>query len=308
MSDAASLGQLAVHQGLITVAELRQLADELRALALRREPTSLARLLIGRGLPLEGVRGVLAHGTSFSSVACDACGELIPQAQLGERSEQPCPRCGSMVLGFRAFAPPGAPTRRATTDRYPVVLPIPAECDPKGQETNAYGTVLPLPEAPVVNAQEAASRFEDLLSKPVSAEWLAGAPQGLGVFQSSDGELGGVTMGPNDLTGAMVDLAAEVHGARAALKESQARDAQAKGAQAKAESDSAAAADADSDSETPVAEMTRQLSPDEVAEVLSAPPPQPAPTRKRRSRAPLVIVLLLLLGLIAGGVALLLNS
>lgn len=286
MNDAASLGQLAVHQGLITVAELRQLADELRALALRREPTSLARLLIGRGLPAEGVRGVLAQGTDFQSVACDACGELIPQAELGERSERACPRCGSMVLGFRAFAPQGAPPR-STTDRYPVVLPIPEECDPKGQETNAYGTVLPIPEAPVVNPQEIASRFEDLLSKPVSAEWLAGAPQGLGVFQSGDGELGGVTLGPSQLSEAMVDLAAEVHGT----------PAKPTGANQSAP-----------EAEPSIAEMTRQLSADEVAQVLSSPPPGQTAPPKRRSRAPLVIVLLLLLGLIAAGVVLLLQS
>ena len=293
MNDAASLGQLAVHQGLISVAELRQLADELRALALRREATSLARLLIGRGLDPEEVRGVLAQGTSFAAVACDACGELVPQDDLDERREQACPRCGSLLLGFRAFAPPGAPAQRSTTDRYPVVLPIPEECDPKGQDTNAYGTVLPLPEAPVVNDQEAASRFEDLLSKPVSAEWLAEAPQGLGVFQSGDGELGGVTLGPSELTDAMVDLAAEVQGARAARAASATSSAGPRSGGPSAQA------------EPPVAEMTRQLSPDELAQVLATPPPSP---RRRRSRAPLVIVLLLLLGLIAGGIALLLQS
>ncbi|MGE0712916.1 MAG: hypothetical protein AB7N76_11530 [Planctomycetota bacterium] len=216
MTSAASLGQLAVHRKLIDTGELRALSEELRRAVTEGRPSSMARLLIAHGISSDEVRATLACGLGLQSVCCDACATPQENQTLTQRVEVPCPRCGSLLMGFSAFAPSDrVPVARESgvTARYPHVLPLPSGQDPN-DETNAFGIVLPTPPprdprpptgrlGEAVAQGEAAARFQDLVSRGVSGDrldaWLAAAPQGLGTFTSGEGDLGGVTLSPGEL-------------------------------------------------------------------------------------------------------------
>lgn len=155
-----SLGQLAVAAGVITKAQRDHLGVELLRRATSRRPTSMARLLVQAGLSADQVRGLLVRGAHVPAVRCDACELGIPQAQLARREEVPCPRCGSLVLGFAVYAGDGEPDDQTTTtgpapgevdttERWPGVLPVPPDARPPRERgtTDRFAEVLPLPDA-----------------------------------------------------------------------------------------------------------------------------------------------------------------
>lgn len=172
----ASLGQLAVSLGVITVAQRDRMGIELFQRARRGAPTSLARLLLQGGLNAQRVQELLAFGAHLGAVRCDACELGIPQTQLKKREEVPCPRCKSLVLGFAVYsgdphqtaaAPasaendtkPFAPGEAAhaiadvadTTEKWRDVLPVPgaqAAAPRPGAGTDRWPGVLALPPEP----------------------------------------------------------------------------------------------------------------------------------------------------------------
>ena len=159
---------MALKYGLLDPAKRERACATLRAAAKGGQPTSLGRLLIAEGHAPEVVAAVLASGEAASAILCDACGAARAQAELRERGEVPCLRCGSLLLGFRVFAKP--PTRRVSgaTQRYSGVLEIPQGEDPN-DATSPYGVIIPTPgaapcaafnallEADTTNAASAAS-------------------------------------------------------------------------------------------------------------------------------------------------------
>lgn len=147
---SASLGQLAVHYGLLSPAEHSALVDDLRASAQAGAPDSCARRLIRRGIAQRAVLHLLTLGAELGAVLCDGCGEAVPQGELSRREAYPCPRCGCLLFGFRAFlgeprevggdsedtdllphvpdpSGTGSPRESRDTDRYDMVLPLPGE-------------------------------------------------------------------------------------------------------------------------------------------------------------------------------------
>lgn len=339
MTTSATLGQLAVHQGLIEASALRELSDQLRASSQQGEPTSMARLLIASGLEPEAVRAVLACGLALDAVACDGCATPIPQSELNDRSESPCPQCGCMVLGFRAFAPdevagavprrvtakmpgktPEAPLARATTDRYPHVLSLPKdeappEDDSELGETGAYARLIPLPPAdqggpsresgarPTPSVAE--ERFEELIAEPVDAEWLSQAPAGLGMFRSGEGDFGGATLSPDELAKIKREVEQEEQQEAAAAAGSAGTRRLGDAEQARLLRGEVAP------SEPEAPDGTLLLAPGQVAEVLNRPAPADETNPAKGSGPPawvLVVILLVLIGVLAVGVALLLES
>lgn len=173
----ASLGQLAVSLGVLTVAQRDRMGVELFQRTRRKAPTSLARLLLQGGLDAVKVQELLAFGAHLAAVRCDACELGIPQSQLKKREEVACPRCGSLVLGFAAYAgapntPAGPKTASAededdtkplapgeaakamaadTTEKWKGVLPVPAAragAPREGAGTDRWPGVIALPPGP----------------------------------------------------------------------------------------------------------------------------------------------------------------
>lgn len=183
-----SLGHLAVAQGVITAPQRDDLGVALLRRATSKQPTSMARLLLQGGLTASAVQGLLARGAHYPAVRCDACELSIPQGQLRRREEVPCPRCGSLVLGFAIYAqdpeardeaddestatePP--PEDRAGTERWSAVLPLPgaAAAARERAPTDRWQSVLPLPSGPSAAGPDEASCertmvFADVLRSP----------------------------------------------------------------------------------------------------------------------------------------------
>jgi hypothetical protein len=209
VTQQASLGQLAVHRGLLHSSELRELSDLLREAVANQQPTSMARLMITRGFRAELVRETLAFGHAMDSVCCDACAQPAPMDTLSQRDERPCASCGCLLLGFRAFAPPVetlAPPQLARltgiTARYAQVLPLPESTSRPGKTTTFDKVIVPPSESgrtKRLGPEETDTEFENLLARPVDAAWLDQAPKGLGIFTSGEGDLGGRTLGAEDL-------------------------------------------------------------------------------------------------------------
>lgn len=136
--SAASFGQVAVLLQVVTKEEHRDLSKELHAALKAGRPTSYAKLLLRRGVSTSTVKTVLRKGSSLESVRCDACGTSIPQAKLPRRTEYPCPRCGSLLLGFAAYA-------RREPARAEAAAPVVE--DGEAQTLN-FRQALPLPAPP----------------------------------------------------------------------------------------------------------------------------------------------------------------
>lgn len=175
-----SLGQLAVAQGVLTAAQRDHLGVELVRRATAKRPTSMARLLIQAGLTAPQVQALLTRGAHFPAVRCDACELSIPQGQLRRREELPCPRCGSLVLGFAVYAaPPGegsaaddestsvGPTPEALdeTERWRTVLPVPGAAR-EGGATDRWPGVLPLPRDRGDDTNDRTIAFAGVLAAP----------------------------------------------------------------------------------------------------------------------------------------------
>ena len=211
--SGASLGQLAGHHGLLPDDERKRLTDELQRAVRAGKPTSLVRLLLKAGWQRDTLHSLLASGAALDTVRCDACGDATRQAQLEQRIEYPCARCGSLLLGFEVFGrtEPPQDEARAGTDRYPQVIPLPNERAPgaprvptaryeevlpvpqdRNDATSPFGHVIALPAPPrppgrVLSDEEASSELETLLSAP-----------------SYDPE--GMTLGPGELLGDLRDV------------------------------------------------------------------------------------------------------
>lgn len=208
----ASLGQLAVSLGVITVAQRDRMGIELFQRSRRGAATSLARLLLQGGLNAVKVQELLAFGAHLPSVRCDACELGIPQSQLRKREEVPCPRCGSLVLGFAAYA--GAPKTAAaededdtrpltagqaaqamaadTTEKWKGVLPVPAGnagAPREGAGTDRWPGVLALPPKSGPHSMPAPTPRSGVYQKPAPAPTLPGAPN-----SDSGDDIGGRTM------------------------------------------------------------------------------------------------------------------
>jgi len=156
--DAASLGQIAVYLKVVNREEHREISRQLQSGVKEGTPKSYARLLLQGGIPTKTVEEILRRGHRLGGVRCDACGVTIPQEKLRKRKEYPCGECGSLVLGFRAYAKPKSETPAAIdgeSDEYPQRLnqnresvlqdALPPVPENKTQ-TLAFGQVLAIPQ------------------------------------------------------------------------------------------------------------------------------------------------------------------
>jgi hypothetical protein len=142
----ASLGQLAVASGALGEPARARLSRELAARVRAGQPASLARLLLQAGMTAQAVQDLLVRGAHFPAVRCDACGASTPQAALPTRDEVACAACGSLVLGFAAYA--ARPDRGEDPDATPFVGPPPSAGSALPlSETERWRGVLPLPGA-----------------------------------------------------------------------------------------------------------------------------------------------------------------
>jgi serine/threonine protein kinase len=140
-TTSASLGQLAVHAGLIS----REQCQKLRRYQVQRtrqeRPISLARMLLAAGVSARKLRRLMRKNAELEVVLCDSCGEGMSQRGFKTRQEVPC-SCGALVMPFRPFAraKAKAPTNLGQTHDYNQVLPIPGQ-----PGTDRYDEVLVAP-------------------------------------------------------------------------------------------------------------------------------------------------------------------
>jgi hypothetical protein len=272
-----ALLDLAARYGLVNATTRGQLQAQLRTAVSGGAPTSLARLMIGQGQGPEVMAAILASGEHASAVVCDACGQARSQDELPDRSEVACLHCGSLIMGFRAFAKPPAPgTQRisGTTRRFDEVLPVPGGEDPNS-ETSPYGVILPTPGRQPETG-EAEEAFDTLLNTVT-----AGPPTRVSAtqaFGSANEVVSQLAIDPNQAEGDPT-------------VEEDARD------KVRAELGVASGA-----------AIPLFGAPDAAPSPVSAAPPTPAPAQPQRSLWPLALIMLLLLGLSALGLVLLLRS
>lgn len=160
---SASLGQLALHYGLVSPAEHEGIVSQLRAAAVARAPDSFARRLLRRGIAQQAVEHLLTLGAALGAVLCDACGEAVPQGELARRRPYPCPRCGTQLFGFRAFAVDAnqvAPDSADSEDTEPLPDASPAR---PSSETDRYDMILPLPGQPQLAPGAGRAAFAETL-------------------------------------------------------------------------------------------------------------------------------------------------
>lgn len=205
---SASLGQLALHYGLVSPSEHEGIVSQLRAAAVARAPDSFARRLLRRGVAQQAVEHLLTLGASLGAVLCDACGEAVPQGELARRRPYPCPRCETLLFGFRAFAhganqvepdsadsedteplPDVSPERPSRdTDRYDMVLPLPGQPqlapgagraafaetlrqrDPDMNQTVGFAAVFALPAEDEQLSDHQATQILEAMLDPPSGE------------------------------------------------------------------------------------------------------------------------------------------
>ena len=136
--SAASFGQIAVLLEVVSREEHREVSKELHARLKAGRPTSYAKLLLRRGVSPATVKQVLRRGASLVAIRCDACGASVGQEKLPRRVEYPCPGCGSLLLGFAAFAkreqerasPAPVVDGEAQTINFRQALPLPPPPEP----------------------------------------------------------------------------------------------------------------------------------------------------------------------------------
>ena len=173
MSAAAtSLGELAVHYGLIPESGRAQLSRTLEAATRAGSPTSLAYLLIPRGT----LERVLAAGMAAASVVCDACGHPTPSPRFMAREAIPCGRCGTFLVGFAPYATEPPPTvdpdaaedvGSRTMDFPQVLVPTPPAAQPLSDaETTAEFDLLTTPPDGTANPFESLEEAGQTARRP----------------------------------------------------------------------------------------------------------------------------------------------
>jgi serine/threonine protein kinase len=197
--SAVSLGQLAVRSSVITRTEYVDLSRRLREHAEAGDPVSFGRLLLQSGISGEALGLILSQGARASAVRCDGCGRAMPQAELAERGEVPCPGCGTLLLGFRAYVAGPQPTPAPadelldeeaagrTLDFRGVLAPSGGHARaPLDGDTTAFGEDTTVNFQGVIDAggespsqsdlEEQTFRFRGVL--PIPADAIKGAPLG----------------------------------------------------------------------------------------------------------------------------------
>lgn len=161
---SASLGQLAVHAGLISREQCQKLRRYQHQRTRQQRPISFARMLLASGVSSRKLRRVMRKGAEFDSVLCDSCGEGLPATEMESRREYPC-ECGALVMPFRPFARAKAapPENLNQTQDYKEVLPIPG-----GKSTDRYDEVLVTPLD--TSEGEPTLHFRDVLEVPIRSE------------------------------------------------------------------------------------------------------------------------------------------
>jgi hypothetical protein len=132
---------------LIDAVQLDRFVTELRERQRAGRPTSLARLLIERGIEGGRVRAAAVAG-SGSAVKCDACG-VAHDVKAAFGREFGCPRCGALVVSLGEVPVPVTPGAASLapsepTLRFNQVLQIP-EGGTDDARTVRFDGVLPLP-------------------------------------------------------------------------------------------------------------------------------------------------------------------
>ncbi|MCA8921287.1 MAG: serine/threonine protein kinase [Planctomycetes bacterium] len=166
--------------------EHREISRQLQSAVREGKPVSYARLLLQGGVATKTVEETLRRGHRLEAVRCDACGATIPQELLRKRREYPCGECGSLVLGFRAYAKAKPESHDGDSDEYPQRMApagervlkdaLPPVPESKTQ-TLAFGTVLALPER---ERMEKLNEAETMLVFGDLAESYEGVGQGSG--------------------------------------------------------------------------------------------------------------------------------
>lgn len=161
---SASLGQLAVHAGLISRDQCQKLRRYQCQRTRQERPISFARMLLAAGVSSRKLRRLLRKNADIDVVLCDSCGEGMSQKDLTTRQEIPCP-CGALVMPFRPFARKQAkpPTNLGQTHDYNEVLPIPGK-----PGTDRYDEVL---VAPLDDLEAGPTmHFREVLDIPLRSE------------------------------------------------------------------------------------------------------------------------------------------
>ena len=160
---SASLGQLALHYGLLSPTEHEGIVSQLRAAAVAREPDSFVRRLLRRGVAKQAVEHLLTLGASLGAVLCDACGEAVPQGELARRRPYPCPRCRTQLFGFRAFAVGATQVEPDSADSEDTEPLAEASSGRPSSETDRYDMILPLPGQPQLAPGAGRAAFAETL-------------------------------------------------------------------------------------------------------------------------------------------------
>jgi len=165
---SASLGQLAVHAGLISRDQCQKLRRYQGQRTRQERPISFARMLLAAGVSSRKLRRLMRKNAELEVVLCDSCGEGMSQADMTSRQEYPCP-CGALVMPFRPFARAKTkpPTNLAQTQDYNQVLPIPGRPGPK-PGTDRYDDVLVAPLQELEG--EPTLHFREVLDVPLRSE------------------------------------------------------------------------------------------------------------------------------------------
>jgi hypothetical protein len=190
-SPVPSLGELLLRAGVIDAPALERLVTDLRERLRAGRPTSLARLVVERGVPAARILALVGNveGPSFR---CDACSTPYQTGAYALGREFPCARCGALLVGL-GRTPSDVDDGR--TVRFQGVLRIPegmpatpaAPATPKALSdsdvaatTLAFGQVLPVPgavpltpaTAPTVCEEDETGRtmtFKNVLPLPPAA-------------------------------------------------------------------------------------------------------------------------------------------
>jgi serine/threonine protein kinase len=178
LGRSGSLGQLAVHQGLIPEVDCKRLCLYVAHQAKAGKPISLGHLLLKGGISASQLCELLGTGADLECVACDACSTQIAQARITSRDEYPCPNCGALFFGFRPFssAPGNGP-----------VAQVQAPSGDALDRTVEFGGVIPLPGVTLasqvsVEAAQTTAAFSEVLRAPGHSD-----PEGIYVLPSGGG-------------------------------------------------------------------------------------------------------------------------
>ncbi len=178
MSRSASLGQLAIHKGILPEVDCKRLCLYVAHQTRSGKPISLGHLLLRGGISGSELCDLLGSGAELECVCCDACGTEIAQARISSRDEYPCPSCGALLFGFAPFS--NAPVNAR-------VLSASAAATGALDRTVEFGGVLPLPgvtlgPALTAEAAQTTAAFADILQPPGQSD-----PAGIYVLPTGNG-------------------------------------------------------------------------------------------------------------------------